>query len=770
MQKRATAAGHFRSAVAALALTVMPLCALQPAHASGTAPATAPARPAGKDLTGSPGFWLLDLAWCQSAGISGQPSSTELVEILSLARAATRLDGNLAEAWLLQANLLQRLGRRREATEALQKYVELRGDDEPALMALYEARLAEAGTTEEKLKICEEILKKAGSTPVLIAFAHRNMASVFYNKLQTEQALKHALIALKVFPYDMQARHLLLQASGEDPIRAEVEFALWSLRVNPAQPDLLARVANLADKFGAYQEATFWYTKADQMLKRLGAAQRRTRLLLQMADHYLDADRPEKALPILQMVADSPEPPVESLLLLSECYRLLGKLQDATDSARKALEILKARSAAQQTSPEALASQAWGVWAARCYGWALLKAGKPVGAVNVLAPAAASGDAWSILGLAQALHKLGRKQQALQHIGNMWLASGTGAAWRAAKAWCRQVGFALPGPTVAVAKAVEDLLQKFDRRILDLPLQPEKFLKLTIQLDRAPEPSMPWFAEITVENISQMPLILGPQAAVMPDVLVRATATNILGKRFDSQALFSLYTKILLAPGQSITLRRPVDAGALRDALRRDPSEITVRFSAVLNPARDAAGKVGAGLCSVTAEPVETVRPAWKADPDALIDRALSTSAEQRSIAAGQVAAAILCFRPDAAAESTHPAAFSINALVDAFVSLLTDASPTVAARALAEAEALELSDRMLKAAAASVNNPNWLVRLLGIRLFAHKHGVKFTRHLRAFANADPDPLVRELARAYYRASVSEAAGKPRSQTLKGGR
>ena len=85
-----------------------------------------------------------------------------------------------------------------------------------------------------------------------------------------------------------------------------------------------------------------------------------------------------------------------------------------------------------------------------------------------------------------------------------------------------------------------------------------------------------------------------------------------------------------------------------------------------------------------------------------------------------------------------------------------------MAARALAEAEALELSDRMLKAAAASVNNPNWLVRLLGIRLFAHKHGVNFTRHLRTFATADPDPLVRELARAYYRASLSGSAGKPR--------
>ena len=41
-------------------------------------------------------------------------------------------------------------------------------------------------------------------------------------------------------------------------------------------------------------------------------------------------------------------------------------------------------------------------------------------------------------------------------------------------------------------------------------------------------------------------------------------------------------------------------------------------------------------------------------------------------------------------------------------------------------------------------------------------HGVNFTRHLRTFATADPDPLVRELARAYYRASLSGSAGKPR--------
>jgi len=742
----------------------------------------AAAAPDARTGTGSPGFWLLDLAHDQAGRLARAPDRADAVEILCLLKAATRLDPQLSEAWRQQYDLLKGLGREAEALEVLDKYVKLAPDDEPAVLTLVSAQIAAAQTAEKRLQICRQWLAKKNLPPAPAALLHRTIAAIQQNKLQTDKALQHARKALALFPYDAAARRLLLDLEGRRDLCAELSGHLWQVRSNPADTAAVLAVARIADALGMHDEASAWYAQAEKVLARLGRTDDSVSLAL--ADHWLQVDRLDKAIGVLQTLLRGGKAPLEAYLLACEAYTGLHMPQDARRVASKALAMLEAAPSTAATRPsdaadrlrrdasrlwirliylddvdgtleraEAVFGKAPGqIWARRCYGWALLKAGRPDKAADILEPTATI-DAWSALGRAQALWARGEKEAAAKTLERLWQLAPVGSVWRAARAWSEKVGLTLPSAAPNLKEACAELFQQFDKALFDLPLQPQRFLRLTVSLDPAPPPGAPWFGRIELSNISGLPIRCGAGGAFVPSVLLRAVVHAPASQDIGHQVLFSLEKQLLLRAGQTVSIYGPVDPGPLRQFLRDPSKDVTVMFTAILDPVKTAEGKWRPGPCGLVCEPISVSRPAQPAvNLDDLLRRAQVGSTSQKAQAARTIVCMLL--RPEGGSSAPEAEAGATRAdaplLVETLVGLLKDSDPIAVARTLAELDNLTLSEPLAEAAAANVNSPHWLVRLLAIRLFAHQHGLKFTRVLGSIAQRDADPLVRDLAAAYY--------------------
>lgn len=765
----------------AAAISILTLSAL----AAPIAPPTTP--PA------SPGYWLLDLAWNQAASLATAPSKVDATELLCLLQAATRLDPNLAEAWHQQYDLLRGLGRAGEAVDALRKYAQLVPDDEAAQMALAAEDIAAGETAEKRLAICREWLSRKDLPDAAAGFVLRTAAEIQHNRLQDDQALKDAQRCVEVFPYDLAAQRLLLELQGSSTLADDLNLDLWILRANPADAGTIIDAARIADSLGLYPDASQWYAQAQTLLTHF--RQDTTGLTLQMADHWLTAGQPERAARMLEPLRSKPNTPAEAHLLLSEAYSLLGQTQQAREVAVMALrqpttqpatasapasapaEVHAAASATAQTvcqntwvrmmylgaagEPQAVETVFQAApdqpWARRCYGWALLKADQPDKAIEVLKPIAQT-DAWAALGLAQAYKAGNNTQAAAASLQQVQQLSPTGPAHRAAARWAATVNMALPTPDQAVVRRAQDLLAGFEKSLLDLPIEPGKFLKLKFLMDAPPLPGKPWFGRIELSNTSTVPIYCGPYGSLAPNVLLSAMVYEPATRDIGHRLLVSLQKQSVIKPGQTLSLYRPLDSGPLYNLLLNPYKTVQVLFTAMLDPVRMGNNQWMPGPIGLLTDPLTANRIASQPPrADDLLRQARSGSQDQKIDAARWIIC-ILAGRQSKDAPQSQPALGPQSPLVQALVALLSDGDPLVVAHALAQPDQIPLIEPIFQAAMPHVNDANWLTRLLAVRFFARQQGDKFTHALKNLSQTDPDPLVRSLMAAYYAGYV--AAGR----------
>jgi tetratricopeptide (TPR) repeat protein len=768
-----------------VALAILTLASAETIHA-----APVPTDPAG-------GFWLLDVAWDQAANLPQAPTRADATELVCLLQAAVRMEPDLAEAWHLQYDLLNGLGRPTEAAQALGKYVALAGDDEPAYLAYASAQVAQGQTAEHRLSACNTWLARKDLPAPVASFLHRTVAEILLNRLQNEQALPHAQMAVRAFPYDLNAQRLLLDLSGQKGPVADLLVALWAVRRNPADTGAIVQVASLADAMGLHNEASTWYAAARQLAGKIGLND--TDLSLRIAGHWLDAGQPDKAAAAIIPLTSKPRATAEAWLLLSNAYEMMGKPEEARQAAGEALKVfwpetsvaptttapttsaslpvaastgpasqpvslttrvqadwirlmyLDEPGTVMDTAQAAVQSDADPLWGRRTLGWSLLRANQADKAIEVFSPAAEI-DPWSALGLAEALHQRGDKQaadralQALQRLGP------TGPAWWMARRWSKASGVPLPMPQAAQVGQAQTLLAGFNKTLLRLPMEPNQFLEVKVQMDDPPAIGEPWFGRVQLTNISDQPIYCGPDGALMPNVLLSAMVYNPATRDIGQRLLLSLYRRMVLAPRESITLYRPLDTGPLRQALRDPYHDVTVVFAAILDPIRTPEGTWQAGPTGLIAEPVTAHRPPTSLRSGEELLRLARTGTQAEKIEIARQIACITVGVENRTSAQTQPAVPSSAVLTQAFAALLQDSDPTVVAHSLAQADHVALTDALAKAASPQVGSDPWLTRLLAIRLFAHKQGSKFVRALGGLATGDPDVLVRQLTGAYHAA------------------
>ncbi len=189
----------------------------------------------------------------------------------------------------------------------------------------------------------------------------RTSAQIEYSRVQDDQALKDVEQAVAVFGYDIAAQRLLVTLRGPSNLADDLNVDLWTLRANPGDVATLVDVGRIADGLGLYAEATPWYAQAKTVLAHF--RRDTTSVTLQIADHWLAANEPNKARKMLEPLASLPKAPAEAQLLLSEAYSMLGKTDEAQQAAMKALQPTTVSkplqgSAANPASQETTASEA----------------------------------------------------------------------------------------------------------------------------------------------------------------------------------------------------------------------------------------------------------------------------------------------------------------------------------------------------------------------------------------------------------------------------
>ena len=322
---------------------------------------------------------------------------------------------------------------------------------------------------------------------------------------------------------------------------------------------------------------------------------------------------------------------------------------------------------------------------------------------------------------------------------------------------------AKPDPAVAAVWA------GFDPRILDYYREPGRFLEATVEPEhRSPGPGEPWWLEFRLTNRGPLPLALGADEAANPVFLVSVALEGERKREYPALLTVTLDDVRVLQPGRTARVRRTLDVGPLRDVSRRTPQQLQrVIVSTILDAQRAADGTWRAGPVGQVPRTVYFNRvPALSArESISSLVAALGGDNEAARWRALEVLADLLGEQQRAARQPPGYAPTPIAA--ERVQAVLRDALAAPAwetrARTLDALMVAGLDRTLLDAVQANATHPEWVVRLLALRVLA-RQGPVFVDAAREIARTDADELVRALATSYV---AAWAGGSPSNEAVR---
>ncbi len=764
--------------------------------------AAAPIVPATGQIQ-SMGDWLVDLGrdypMSPQAGLSDADAEITLLFM----EAAVRLEPDHAEAHLWRFDMLEALDRAEQAEAALAEYVRCRPEDLAARLSLQARQFDALQTVEQRESFCREKLARPDLPEAVRSDLHRRLAELHAARGETEQARREAQAALAALDLNFAARGLLNRLDGRHPGPSErIETLLRELSVNPADAAAAIDLAEELSNAGLTDEADEWLAHAES-LEMADLGQASPGLRAARVRRMLASARAEEAqAAAAELVQAVPEDP-QARLLWAETLEAAGKPQEALSELNKVGGIYKAL-LARTVGPldaDMLAEMAWffahhdpqpaeaarlarlalaqepeSTVARRALG-AALRQEKDLGQAVEVLTAVAGRDAWSAAELARAMHESGRTAEAAEVLGS--------ALSRPAEPQAREALLSLAGawglpaggsrPSREDPAEIRKLLESFDRRVLDYPLHPERYLSIRwgVGAERV-GPAQPWICSVRIENRGPFPLTVGDGLMVSPDFLIAIETRGDQVRRSGPIIRLSLNRKPRLMPGDAVEVRQSILIGPIRSSMIGTPQmEHEVELTGVLGPERVVTGegevrwvpRVG----GLMAEPVRFKRTAFVPTVEsqtALIARSRSTAWNER-IAALELLAMLAGERQHLqAGRLTYRARRIEEAAVRAAIrARAADDRWEVRARLAECLRWFVLDEQDTRAATGLLSDPHWLVRGLTMRALAEQHRERFLPVLNRAAEADPDAWVRRMADALAR---RRAAAPPQTAPAPG--
>jgi len=739
--------------------------------------------PASPSRAESPGKWLVDLARHDAALRQAAPTDADAVHVLTLMQAAARVEPALPEAYYWQYDLLSRLNRHARALDALDNYVRLQPDDLVARLRWIELRIEQAQTAEDRINFCCNLLERDDLPALVRSDLHRHLAVLAYGRGEDQVADQHLELAVKLCPHNIAAARLAVEMGRQNgKAIAQVRMILSLIAASPARLDLLWQLGQLLDDLSLHTQARSWYEHALAMHRRSHPdSPPPAPHLFDLARGLADGGELRKAVEVCEQAIEADPPYTRARLLLWHVASKLGQDDlarqqlDAVDqqyqqrhaavvqqrdwraAARmawfyaiyrpqpeRAMQLAALAAAASQSHPEAM----------RAMGFAALAADDFDKAVEVLKPMAET-DQTAALGLARAYLGKGQKTDALAVLDRAAKMRYSGLIFEQIADLLTQNQQPVPPPPDR--SDVVKLLSEFDRRVLEFAEDPDKFIELTVRPadDLASVPlSGPWLMRFELRNIGQVPVTLGADLMVNPEVLVSIVDQADRERRFDNACVVWLNRTPLLLPDQSVVVTQSIDVGPIRVISRRSPQlEHHLDVEAIVCPTQTQEGSWVCDVGGVRAQPLRLVRPHLTASPeqvDALIAATTMGPLDLRCRAVDSLGSLLAEAQLLSAAAIEYGAMpVDVESIRNTLQVRLMDDEPLIRARVLSALHVARLDDELVRLAGRALSDSHWLVRMMAVRLLADKHKSKFAPVVDTLMDADADPLVRQLCRTY---------------------
>jgi tetratricopeptide (TPR) repeat protein len=731
--------------------------------------------------------WLVDLG--RDYPLSPQASLTDADAELTLAfmRAASRVDAELAEAWLWQHNMLWALGRETEATEALGRYVALDRGAWTARLRWIEQRTAAMQTVEDRVAFWREELARPDLPGEIASDLHRRMAEYHFNRGADAEARRAVDAALAAFPENVAALRLRFAIDGRaDEPTARLEIALAVMRLSPGRPALAWDVALILAEQGMHAEALAWYGHAMELLHRAHPdMEPPVDFVLDRATTHVNAGQLDAATALVDDVLKRERSNVMALRLKARIERLAGRADEARRLLAKVRQIYDAtlRGDAARRDPELAAEVAWfhciedpdidrayelariamrpvtpPPLARRAFAYAAASKGETQAAINAGAPTAGE-DPWCALALAIAHAGAGDKAKAVALLTPVAERHRAGLLFEQVSA--RLASWGAPVPASPYRKGMEQALAAFDPALLRFTADPAAYVSLEVTPlppdGKAFVAGQPVWCRFVLKNIGSFPVTLGESLMVTPMVVLNLRSTGDRQRDYGGLVRVSLGRRQFLRPGESIEVKQTLGIGPLRATLVGTAQQTqTVTGSAILSPelAPDGSGfqpgpggvsKNGITFTRAALHPgaagslglSATLVAAQSGEVEARVeatDRLMMWFAEHQGLAAGRLA-----YKAEPIDEAAVRAAV---------IARFGDPAWEVRAHLAEALRWILLDNEMARHASALLRDPHWAVRMLAVRMFADQQGAAFDKVAAYYADHDSDELVRTVARA----------------------
>jgi hypothetical protein len=778
----------------------MQVCVVLLVAVLGTS-AMAPA--AGKNPPRTSAQLLVDLARDYGLQKRGEQTAADVEHVRALLEAAVRLDPHETLALELLHELAVLAGDADESARWLAGLLRADPQHETGFALWLGAGLDAQQTAEDQAQWLAAVAQ-TNRPPVQQALLDVARAQVALEQLDFVAARAAADSALLHDPACVEAAALRVDLLPAEATATERLAALLDLlELSPFSLGTVWEIAALLDAHGHADQAARFYAYARTVRGEFGAARPLPgQFMLDAAHNALARGDVDAALELTQeAVIRDPSCAAEGGMLLHYLARQAGKTQLARRVQRQLSERFAALREPAGWPVNEVAQAAWyyctiepqpqralalaeaaaarapeDVFTRRVLGWAHAVNLEDSAAAATLAPIAAD-DAYAAALLAGMRLKAGDPAGARALLDALTMRPAAGPAADAIEKIEADLAATTQPTTIPATQPVhtattrpalkaDDLarvLAAFDARVLTLFDQPERYLTAEVQIDdRSPAAGEPWWATFTLRNRAPFPITFGPDAMLNPVFLLSFRVEGDRERTYDALLTVSLDRVRSLAPGAAVSVRRTLDVGPLRRVSRQTPQQLQrVVLSAILAPERAAdgtwhPGPVGQQLDTVYFNriPASTTPAARAARRAALSDRKRGTRFRAITVVAELLGEAQRARRGNL---NYRPTAVPTDQLRAALLELLSSESWEVRARTLAAMDVTGLDRGLLDAAEACRTHPQWLVRMMAVRLLA-RQGPRFAPVAREMAEGDPDALVREFAESYAMRWPAEAA------------
>ncbi len=705
-----------------------------------------------------------------------------------LAPGDWRVNRLLADIYLAQADPNAEI-------KALQAYLAGQPNDYQVRARWMIARLAGMQNVVDRDAFLRSIAQRKDLDDSIRAQALAMLADLLMGQGRTTDAAEIARQAVAMDPYGPAGLAALAQTGGPADPNASFALDLLAIRARPRAFDAAWRVGLRLGELGLREKALEFFNN----VWAAGAPDRQPltvppRMTAQYASALLDANQPDKAIEVLKPALDRFSDNSDLVSLLIEAYRKAGKDAQAGQLVQNMAKAYKEREGSGTTPPALAAELGWFYAATQPHpSFAIVYAGRAVaadpnnpvyqrimGAAELIGDQVKPGmarlekllgkDIYASILLAERYQAAGDKENLRKAVLAAAPLSSSGPAWRRLSDIAARNQIELPVP-----KGRDEALTKLKELppdCLKMLSQPNECISIQLAPVVADDGRLlcgePIEIDATMKNVCATDIPLGETGVMNPSMALAARLEDSSGQVLVNTTRLPMAVWAaprVLKPGQTVTCRVRLDVCELAAAVAPHPLEdLSLTVSGTVDPAADGATRLPyfklaplkvlrAGLLGkVAADTPDGWRLAYQLALGRIVYDYRRGKLPARMRAARQIGS-MLAFNVEVERGRQEPPGMLKGQLdhltiLSMFRASLADKSPAVRAEATLAIGAVQPDDTVIGLLSPLIEDPAAMVRCRLVETLAAT-GSKGNATIVDLMSNDPDPLVRQMAKAF---------------------